>query len=150
MDTNDVLGIRNVYLNYFLVNVKDQVPDKGRSTDGEKISTKTLENSHFWFHSSIHHVHWDQILKDSTPFLNDARRKLVLSIAGAFGINPLVLITSIVMRGECKETRVDRSDKDFQVDLHDMAHSMVVSYLELEGKQEETENSYYTVGWEWL
>ena len=77
-----------------------------------------------------------------TPFLNDARRKLVLSIAGAFGINPLVLITSIVMRGECKETRVDRSDKDFQVDLHDMAHSMVESYLELERKQEEIENFY--------
>ena len=135
------MGNRNVYLNYFLVNVKEQVRDKRRSTDGKKISTKALENIHFWFHSSIHHVHWDQILKDSTPFLNDARRKLVLSIAGAFGINPLVLITSIVMRGECKETRVDRSDKDFQVDLHDMAHSMVVSYLELEGKQEETENN---------
>ena len=102
-----------------------QILDKTTLTD-------VIDDNHFRFSTSLHGFDWRQIMRQSLPFLNDDRLDYVMSLAGAVSLNPLFLITSILMDDKLNQPLRSVSDKDFFQDMNQLAETFVRSYVDLE------------------
>ena len=91
---------------------------------------KALDDTNFRFSKSLRGIDWKKIAKSSLPLLNDERIDYVLSLAGAVSVNPLILITSIIVDDILSQSPITLGEKHFQQELSQLAESMVRSYLE--------------------
>ena len=86
-----------------------------------------MKDSHFKFDQNLHSVHWRGVLKSNTPFLNKDRVDYLLSIAGAFSLNPLLLISSVHVDENLKEASTDR---EYENGIRKTADSLARLHLE--------------------
>ena len=109
---------------------------------------KDLEDGDFWYSTSLHGVDWK---KDFMEFLSHHKRDILLSISGAFSLNPLLLITSVILDDEMKLSSSETCDKEFLINLKQLAHDLATSYLEIEkSKQKRKSTIANTAVWKSL
>ena len=84
--------------------------DLGNFLNSNNLALYELPDSHVRFTRHLHGINWRDVAKSSTPFLHDGRIEYLLSLAGAYSINPLILIASMVVD---KELRHLEKDDDF-------------------------------------
>ena len=89
-------------------------------------SSKILKDSHFKFTHHLHNVNWREIAIRSTPDLNEDRVDFLLSLAGAYSLNPLLLIASVQVNDDMKLAPTDRK---FYVALKQMAEGLARAHL---------------------
>ena len=53
------------------------------------------------------------MIENSAPFLNQGKRAILLSLSGAHSINPLILLTSVIIDEELDLANTDKSEKNF-------------------------------------
>ena len=97
---------------------------------GKTTRAVILDDRHFWFSRSWHGNHWRKIIKTSLPFLNGARIDYILSLAGSVSLNPLVLMTTIIVDDELHQSSTDMENGKFFQDLTRLAQNLVRSNLE--------------------
>ena len=76
------------------VNIKDEASIE----DTSWISV--FDDNHFRFSEAFHGLDWKQIAKSCNPSLSTNRIDYLLSVAGAFSLNPLLLITTTIVDDE--------------------------------------------------
>ena len=117
--------------------------DSSANTEGHKTVTKIsqyngtsrriiIDDSHFRFSGSLHGIDWKKTAKSSIPNLNDAKINYVMSIAGAVSLNPLILITSIIVDDTLSQSSTTIDDKRFFQAVNDLAEKLIRSHLEKE------------------
>ena len=72
------------------INVQDEMPI------GNPFMA-IFDDSHFRFSSAFHGLDWQKITRSCNPSLNKGRIDYLLSVAGAFSLNPLLLITTTIV-----------------------------------------------------
>ena len=95
-----------------------------------KSSMAVLSDDTFRFSTSLHTLDWKKIAKSEMPFLNDERIDYVLSLAGAFSLNPLLLITGIIVDDKLRQFPTVVGDKTFFRNLTTLADTLVRSHHE--------------------
>ena len=96
------------------------------SSDGF-IPSDILEGSHFKFHGDLHAINWRAIAKSITPMLNKDRIDYLLSLAGAYSLSPLILITSIQVHDDIRKASTDR---EFENRLWKVTEKLARAHLE--------------------
>ena len=65
--------------------------------EDEYTSNHVLMSSYVKFTRNLHVFDWGNIAKSRLPLLNQDRVDYLMSIAGSYSINPLILITSVMI-----------------------------------------------------
>ena len=89
-----------------------------------------MNDDTFRFSTSLHTLGWKKIANSEMPFLNVERIDYVLSLAGAFSLNPLLLITGIIVDAKLSQFPTAMGDKAFFQNLTTFADTSVRSYHE--------------------
>ena len=93
---------------------------------------KVIDDRHFRFSGTLHGIDWQKVIKSSIPHLNGARINYMMSLAGAVSLNPLILITSVVVDDTLSQSPTIIDDKSFFQDLTLFAEKLIRSHLEQE------------------
>ena len=108
----------------------------GLSTFGTRnlrntISAKAImDMMTFRYAPNLHKVDCRKYVKRALPFLSDNRRSSILHISGEFSINPLLILTNVLIEEEKNRPYSTRSDKDFSKDLKRFANDLSLNYQE--------------------
>ena len=109
----------------------DEIVRKILQYDDASVRTD-IDDRHFRFSGSLHGFDWKKVTKSSIPYLNDARIDYMMSLAGAVSLNPLILITSVVVDDTLSQSPTIIDDKSFFQDLTLFAEKLIRSHLEQE------------------
>ena len=94
----------------------------------EKLAPKNvLASSHVKFHKNLHPIEWRTVAKSSIPSLNQDRIDYIMSIAGAYSLNPLILITMLAMNGDLMKIP---TNNEFNQRFREMSENMARTHLE--------------------
>ena len=93
---------------------------------------KIIDDRHFRFSGTLHVIDWRKVIKSSIPHLNGARINYMMSLAGAVSLNPLILISSVVVDDTLSQSPTIIDDKSFFQDLNLFAETLIRSHLEHE------------------
>ena len=74
-----------------ILNIHDELPIQ------ERTLMDVFDDGHFRFTSAFRGLDWKKITKSCNPSLNQERVDYLLSLAGAFSLNPLLLITTTIV-----------------------------------------------------
>ena len=96
----------------------------------DTILNAVFDDSSFQFSSSLHGLDWKRITKSSIPSLNEDRVNYLLSLAGAFSINPLLLLTAIIVNEDLNIPSTELSDNGFYRTLTPLTEKLVRSNVE--------------------
>ena len=103
---------------------------KNRASISDTALSDILDESHFRYTRVLHGIDWKRITKSSVPFCNDDRIDYLLSVAGAVSLNPLILISSIIVDDVLSQYPEDIGDKTFFQQLNQLAKNLVRAHLE--------------------
>ena len=84
------------------------------------------KDHHFKFTRQLHQINWKHVAKSSMPFLHKGRMAHLRSLAGAYSLNPLMLMSGIIMDNEL---RINPIDADFNIGLRTLAEKLVRSHM---------------------
>ena len=93
----------------------------------EMGSSNELSPSHVKFTRQLHSINWIDIARTTLPYLDKDKVGYLLSIAGAYSINPLVLISSVAVESDLVKTYTDR---EFNQALRQRADDLARAHLE--------------------
>ena len=99
-----------------------------RISEVETTHTRVLEDSHFRFSGWMHHVNWRSVIENSATFMNNGKQEILQSLAGAHSINPLVLLTSVIVEDKLDLANTHLSDQDFFNGLKRLSTLLVRSH----------------------
>ena len=91
------------------------------------LPTNILQDSHFKFTRHLHQIDWRAVARANTPFLNKDRVDFLLSLAGAYSMSPLILITMVQVDNNLKEASTDR---EFNHAIREVADTLTRSHME--------------------
>ena len=93
--------------------------DKGYSL------SKNVSEIEFTYAQKFHSIQWENLMKEHIPSLNKGKRELVMAICGKLSLNPLVLITRLVLDDATDVSNADHSEEDFLNAINRLAKSLV-------------------------
>ena len=96
------------------------------SNDGH-VSSNVSIASHVKFTPHLHVVNWRNVVKSTLPSMNTDRIDYLMSLAGAFSINPLILIT-IVMTD--KDLAMASTDREFNQQIRYISDNFARKHLD--------------------
>ena len=85
---------------------------------------------HLRYTSDLHNVDWKNVIRRSFPLLPIHRKDSILHIGGEYSINPLVLLTKVLLDETENSSYSQRSDKDFSKNLKQFANKLSIHYQE--------------------
>ena len=88
---------------------------------------EVFDDSHFRFSSAFHGLDWKSIVKSLNPSLNEDRVDYLLSLAGAFSLNPLLLIATTIVHDKLRKSP---TDSKFSHNLNQLATHLLRSHAE--------------------
>ena len=91
-----------------------------------------IDDRHFRFSGNLHGIDWKKVTKSCIPYVNDARINYMMSLAGAVSLNPLILITSVVVDDTLSQSPTIIGDRSFYQSLNQYAENLIRSHLEYE------------------
>ena len=91
---------------------------------------EVFDDRHFRFSSIFHGLDWQSIAKSCNPSLSKERVDYLLSLAGAFSLNPLLLITTTIVHYELKMSPPELGYFEFSHDLKQIAQNLIRSNVE--------------------
>ena len=68
---------------------------------------------------------WISVMENSAPFLNDEKREILLGLSGDHSINPMVLLTIVILDDELGLASVAQGEKEFFDGLKRLSTSLV-------------------------
>ena len=86
-----------------------------------------LASSHVKFHKNLHPIEWRTVAKSSIPSLNQDRIDYIMSISGAYSINPIILMTMLMMDSDLMKIP---THNEFNQRFREMAENMARTHLE--------------------
>ena len=103
---------------------------------GGNMSARIFLNEDLFFGSHLYNVSWTLIFKEATPLLTAGRRHFVLMVAGGSTINPLVILSWLIINNNIGS---DGSDVVFRKEVSDFAQTMLTQYIDsVDMEQSET------------
>ena len=105
------------------INVQDEIPI------GDPFMA-IFDDSHFRFSSAFHGLDWQKITRSCNPSLNKGRIDYLLSVAGAFSLNPLLLITTTIVDDRLNIPPTELTDIGFFKAIKQLATDLVRSNVE--------------------
>ena len=97
----------------------------------DAISLESIMNMmHLRYTSDLHNVDWRNVIRRSFPLLPNHRKDSILHIGGEYSINPLVLLTKVLLDETENSSYSQRSDKDFSKNLKQFANKLSIHYQE--------------------
>ena len=97
----------------------------------DDMSLETIMNMmHLRYTSDLHSVDWKNLIRRSFPLLPNHRKDSILHIGGEYSINPLVLLTKVLLDEEENSSYSQRSDKEFSKNLKQFANKLSIHYQE--------------------
>ena len=106
------------------------IETKKKSPEHAILSRTILDNNYFKFNRPLHGVEWKMVIRSNLPFLNKARSDYILSLAGAYSLNPLILVTTVMVDEELSKPLIDTDDDDFRHRIRLFADTIARSHLE--------------------
>ena len=103
--------------------------------EDEYTSKHVLMSSHVKFTRHLHVLDWRNIAKSRLPLLNQERVDYLMSIAGSYSINPLILITILMMDSDLMKAP---TNKKFNRRFRQIAEEITRTHLQV-GKNPEYE-----------
>ena len=101
--------------------------NEGVPFNEEMRSSNDLSLSHVKFTRHLHSIDWIHIARTTLPYLNQDKVGYLLSTAGAYSINPLILISSVAVDSDLVKTYTDRQ---FNQALRQRADDLARAHLE--------------------
>ena len=95
--------------------------------EDEYTSKQVLKSSHVKFDRHLHVVNWRNIAKSRLPSLNQDRVDYVMSISGALSINPLILITILMIDSDLMK---EPTNKKFHRQFRQISEKIARTHLE--------------------
>ena len=95
---------------------------------------KYFNDTPLWLSSRFQEVNWDNILKKTAPFLDEEQRELVIDRAGYKSVNPLLIITDLLLNHMKNSSFSLTSFKEFKEKIKKRIDEMSDSFQELENK----------------
>ena len=80
-----------------------------------------------FFGSHLYNVSWASVFKEAAPMLPSERRKFILVVAGTSTINPMLILTSLIIDNKIGTSR---SDTVFRQDVKSFAEEILNQYME--------------------
>ena len=79
----------------------------------------------------LHKVNWINVIRGSLPSLSSHRHENILHISGEYSINPLVLLTKVLLDEKENRAKYSRtSDKEYIKNLKRFANGLSINYQE--------------------
>ena len=91
------------------------------------VSSDVLAYSHVKFNPKLHEIKWRNVAQSTLLSLNQDRIDYLLSISGAYSINPLILITIVMMDNDLMKTP---SNSQFNQRFRKIVEDMARAHLE--------------------
>ena len=80
----------------------------------------------------MHDIQWQPVIEKSATFLNRGKQDILRSLAGAHSINPMVLLTFVMVEKELELASPHQSDQDFFNGLKRLSTAVVRSHNQFE------------------
>ena len=106
-----------------------------KPSEDEYTSKHVLISSYVKFTRNLHGLDWGNIAKLRIPMLNQDRVDYLMSIAGSYSINPLILITILMMDSDLMKAP---TNKKFHRRFRQIAEEITRTHLQV-GKNPEYE-----------
>ena len=99
---------------------------------GDAISADAVINMmNLRYTYDLHNVDWKNVIRGSLPFLSPHREENILHISGEYSINPLVLLTKVLLDEKENQIKYSRtSDKEYIKNLKQFANGLSIHYQE--------------------
>lgn len=112
-----------------------------------------FDESQFWLSVKFQMVNWTQLMLESAPFLNEDEREVILNTASYDNINPLIIITNLVLQQEDKEKSPSTDIEKFSQSIGNMSKSLLDSfkkYGDEDSSQKPSPDTAFSTLWETL
>ena len=98
----------------------------------DAISAEAIMNKmNLRYTYDLHNVDWKNVIRGSLPFLSPHREGNILHISGEYSINPLVLLTKVLLDEKENQIKYSRtSDKEYTKNLKRFANGLSIHYQE--------------------
>ena len=73
-----------------------------------------MTDNHFFFGDDLAKIDWANFFNEKSPGLSFSRREFILNLAQSAGINPIVLLSSIILQNEDNSVETKESENGFQ------------------------------------
>ena len=99
----------------------------GKSLRNGTFSGNILISSHVKFTRHLDVINWREVVKSSLPFMNKDRMDYLMSLCGAYSLNPLLLITTVLVDTDIAPMTTDR---EFNHRLRQRAEHLARTHLD--------------------
>ena len=118
-------------LSLYIFSTGDENVRKISQYDDASVMTN-IDDRYFRFSGSLHGIDWKKVAKSTIPHLNDDRINYMMSLAGAVSLNPLILITGIIVDDTLSQSPTIIGARSFYQALNQYAEKLIRSHLEYE------------------
>ena len=118
-------------LSLYVFSTGDENVRKISQYDDASVMTN-IDDRYFRFSGSLHGIDWKKVAKSTIPHLNDDRINYMMSLAGAVSLNPLILITGIIVDDTLIQSPTIIGYRSFYQALNQYAENLIRSHLEYE------------------
>ena len=73
-----------------------------------------MTDDQFFFGDDLAKIDWANFFNEKSPGLSYSRREFILNLAQSAGINPIVLLSSIILQNEDNSVETKESENEFQ------------------------------------
>ena len=99
----------------------------GIASKSHRVWTNVSISSHVKFNRHLHEVNWRNVAKSTLPSMNKDRIDFVMSLCGAYSLNPLILITTVLAD---KDLAMTSTDREFNHRIRQIADDFARKHLE--------------------
>ena len=100
-----------------------------------------FDDSQFWFSVGLQNVNWTKVLMTNAPFYTETQREIVLNAAGHDSINPLIIITSLVLEHRSNSEISTKGDKGFSKSIRYMTDFLADQYEKFDNATEKPKSN---------
>ena len=87
-----------------------------------------MDDDHFFFGVDLDKIDWANFFNEKYPGLSYSKREFILNVAQSASINPIVLLTSIILQNEDNSVEIKESDYQFHSRLSALATGLKNEY----------------------
>ena len=87
-----------------------------------------MDDDHFFFGYDLDNIDWANFFNEKYPGLSYLKREFILNVAQSASINPIVLLTSIILQNEDNSVEIKESDYEFHSRLSALATGLKNEY----------------------
>ena len=75
------------------------------------------------YSEKLHNLDWTNIIHQNIPYINNQRKKIILHVSGQFSINPLLLLSKLVL-DQNELSHISKSDEEFRLSIKSFANQL--------------------------